>query len=193
MLGSITPLGERGRAQRWWATVTSFAVGAVAAGAAAGAALGAAGALLPGGRWQLATLAGLVAVGVAADLGLAGLRLPSWRRQVNEDWLRRYRGWVYGLGFGLQLGLGVATIVTVSATLAWMAAAFLAGGWEAGAAIGSVFGAARTAALGLARPVRTPAELGVLTARLERLDAPARRVAIAAEAATLVALVVLAG
>lgn len=56
---------------------------------------------------MLAALAGLA--GLALDLGLGALRLPGPARQVDEDWLARYRGWVYGAGFGTQLGLGVVT------------------------------------------------------------------------------------
>ena len=41
---------------------------------------------------------------------------PGPRRQVNERWLDEYRGWVYGLGFGAQLGLGVTTVITSAAT-----------------------------------------------------------------------------
>ncbi len=40
MLASITPLGERGRGQRWWLTVTAHVVGSVLGGAAIGAAMG---------------------------------------------------------------------------------------------------------------------------------------------------------
>ena len=43
-------------------------------------------------------------------------RMPGPRRQVNERWLDEYRGWVYGLGFGAQLGLGVSTVVSSAAT-----------------------------------------------------------------------------
>ena len=64
--------------------------------------------------WR-AVIGAVALIGVALDLGWAGLRLPTVRRQVNEDWLHRYRGGVYGFGFGFQLGLGVATIVTTAA------------------------------------------------------------------------------
>ena len=32
-----------------------------------------------------------------------------------NSWLGRYRSWVYGLGFGVQLGAGVTTVVVSSA------------------------------------------------------------------------------
>src|SRR6266851_4285374 len=129
MLGSITPLGERGRHSRWTVTVVFYLAGSAAAGLAMGGLLGAAGRIGLGtaGVQRLWALAGAAAVGLAVDGGLFGMRLPSPRRQVNEAWLRRYRGWVYGLGFGLQLGLGVVTIVTSSAVYLTLAAAFLSG------------------------------------------------------------------
>ena len=46
---------------------------------------------------------------VALVFDLGGRALPSVQRQVNEDWLVEFRGWVYGFGFGAQLGAGVAT------------------------------------------------------------------------------------
>src|SRR5437588_11810832 len=104
MLASITPLGERGRQSRWAVTVSAFALGATGAAAALGAVLGAAGSLAPGGEdWRLIAFAG--AALVALSLDLAPLRVPGPNRQVNERWLDEYRGWVYGLGFGGQLGL----------------------------------------------------------------------------------------
>ena len=36
MLGSITPLGERGRGSRWWVTVTAYVLGSTLAGVALG-------------------------------------------------------------------------------------------------------------------------------------------------------------
>src|ERR671934_1451200 len=114
MLTSITPLGERGRGNRWGITTFALIVGCVAAGAGAGALVGGLGALALGGVGLDARLvlvaAGLV-VGLALDLGGGGTRLPTVRRQVNEDWLHAYPGWGYGGGFGVQLGAGAGTIV----------------------------------------------------------------------------------
>jgi hypothetical protein len=105
MLGSITPLGERGRGQRWGVTVTAYVLGSAAAGAAFGAILGLLGGLvLPATvithpiRWLI--LAALLLAGALLDLGVMHLRLPTVRRQVDEQWLGRFRGWVYGLAFG---------------------------------------------------------------------------------------------
>lgn len=185
MLTSITPLGERGRGSRWGLTIFAFALGSTLAGAAGGLAAGAAGDLALGGLSapiRLAILGALLAAGLALDLEIGGRPLPGPRRQVNEQWLGAYRGWVYGVGFGLQLGLGVATIVSASAVYATVAAAALSAAPLAGAAIGAVFGLLRAATLSAARRVRSPAALHGLGRRLERWRGPARGVGLAAQA-----------
>ncbi len=123
MLGSISPLGERARGSRWAVTVTAYAIGSSLAGAALGGLLGGAGRMLLSlsgatGIARVVLLVAAIAVGVALDLHLLGWTLPTVRRQVDDQWLYRYRGWVYGLGFGFQLGLGVVTVVSVSAVYA---------------------------------------------------------------------------
>ena len=189
MLGSITPLGERSRGRRWGVTVTAFALAAVAAGAAAGALLGAAGGLAGiSAATRMVLLGAAVAVAVAVDLA-PGLRVPGPRRQVNEAWLHRYRGWVYGAGFGVQLGLGVTTIVSTAAVYATGAAAFLAGSAAAGALVGAVFGLARAATLLAAGGVDEPGALATLDRRLRTWERPARLAALVAEGA-LIALAV---
>jgi hypothetical protein len=192
MLGSITPLGERSRGRRWGITVTAFALAAVAAGAGLGAALGAAGGFVAVSATARTELLGLVVAGaVVADV-VPGMHTPGPRRQVNESWLHRYRGWVYGAGFGLQLGLGVATIVSTAAVYATGAAAFLAGSAAAGAAVGAAFGLARAATLLAAGGVDEPRALAVLDRRLETWERPARLAALAAEAALIALAVVVA-
>src|SRR5438270_9310626 len=119
MLASITPLGERGRGATWAITVTAFLAGATAAGAAAGALLGAVGGTAlagAGSHARLAAMAAALAMALALDLRPKGP--PGPHRQVNERWLDEFRGWLYGLGFGAQLGLGVTTVVSSAATYA---------------------------------------------------------------------------
>ena len=141
MLTSITPLGEQGRGNTYALTVTAYLLGSVLGGATTGAALGAVGALvaapLPGpARLLLAALVCAVAAAADAVVLRTGRRLPGGRRQVDEDWLTRYRGWVYGGAFGFQLGLGVVTIVTSAATFALLALVVLSGGPAPGLALG---------------------------------------------------------
>src|SRR3954453_20692927 len=116
MLSSIHPLGERVRGNKWIDTAGWYVAGSTAAGAMTGALLGAVGAPLASrlsATVELVVVAAICALVVAGDIAAArgpALHPPGGRRQVNEDWLGRYRGWLYGAGFGVQLGLGMVTI-----------------------------------------------------------------------------------
>jgi hypothetical protein len=160
--------------------------GSVAGGAALGLALGAVGGFaydrlgLSAGA-ALATLALVIAAGVALDLGVFGARLPTVRRQVNEEWLHRYRGWVYGVGFGVQLGVGFSTVVTLSAVYGAFAAALLSGSPRAGLFIGATFGLFRAGTILSVATVRSGSQLVAIDARLRRWDAPARGLSIGLE------------
>ena len=190
MLASITPLGERSRGFSWGLTASAFAVGAVAAGALGGAVGGALGALAPAGRWRDVAALVLLSAALGVDVSPLRRRLPTTRRQVNEDWMGRYRGWVYGAAFGAQLGSGVATIVTSAAVYAAVLGAVLCGTAAAGAAVGAAFGATRALSLLPARRAADPASLVRLHHRLGRAQAPAGRAALAAEAAAIALVVV---
>lgn len=167
MLTSITPLGERGRGHRYALTMTAYVLGCLLGGATIGTLLGAVGALLPSLPTLL--LGGLLCL-AAAVADLRGVRLG--RRQVDEDWLARYRGWVYGVGFGYQLGLGVVTVVTSAATLAVLGLALLSQSVLAGLALGLVFGGARALPALLLGRATSHDQLRTLAARIE-LHAPA--------------------
>ena len=190
MLASITPLGERSRGFSWGVTASAFAIGAVAVGALAGGAGGALGSLAPAGSWREAAGVAVLAVALAFDATSMGHRLPSTRRQVNEDWMGRYRGWVYGAAFGAQLGAGVMTVVTSAAVYAAALGAVLCGSVAAGAAVGVAFGATRALSLLPARTATDPDGLVRLHDRLDRAEAPARGAVVVAEA---IAIGLLAG
>jgi hypothetical protein len=191
MLASITPLGERSRRQRWPVTVTALAAGAATTGAAVGAGLAAVGSLLPlGGRARLEVL--LAAAAIAAALELLGLRPPTHRRQVDETWLHRYRGWVYGAGFGGQLGVGVWTIVTTFAVYVALLAELLAPRIGAGAAIGGVFGLVRGLTVISTARVDSPMRLAAFHRAFHRGEGVAAVVAVAAEAAVILVVAAVA-
>jgi hypothetical protein len=184
MLASITPLGERGRHNRWATTVTAYVGGSVVAAVGLGALLGLLGS---GVRFVAhpapAVIGGLVVAvcGAAAafDTHRFGLQIPTWHRQVNEDWLHRYRGWVYGVGFGAQLGVGVVTIVTTAAVYATLLLALLSGSVARGALIGGVFGAVRALPVVAIGRVKAPDELRHTHRTIMRLARPASQMTVA--------------
>ena len=193
MLASIHPLGERARGQRFGITVAAYTVGSVLGGATYGGVLSVLGRALLGGDSGAAALTVLaVAALAAAALDHAGIMVPSWHRQVNEDWLAEFRGWVYGLGFGYQLGLGVVTIVTTASVYLTGLAALLTADPPAGLGIGVAFGLARAVPLLAAARTRTPE---AVAARVRTLDAWAgtfRGVTVATELLMAAAVVVVA-
>jgi hypothetical protein len=175
--------------------MAAYLTGSTAAGASLGALLGWAGSVvLPAAAEapSLWILAGLLGAGLLLDLGAGGLRLPTVRRQVNEDWLRRYRGWVYGFGFGAQLGVGVATIVSVSAVYVTFSAALHASSPIAGAMVGGAFGLMRAGAQVAVVRVDRVARLASVASLLSRWDRPSRLVALCAETTVLAAILVAA-
>ncbi len=189
MLSTITPMGERGRDHRYHATAAWFVAGAVLGGAtlASGAALLAAGvaALDLSDTARVGTAAALAAVALASDLALGGFRLPSHTRQVNEGWLGQYRAWVYGGGFGWQIGVGLATYVTTAAVYLMLALAALTA--SPLAAFGAVtgFGLVRGVAVFLGRSLTTTERMLSLHRRLEELLPLAQRAIVGVQAAVL--------
>jgi hypothetical protein len=194
MLGSITPLGERARGRRWGVTVAAFVTGSAFGGVAIGSVLGALGSVFTSGlgvRARLLVIGAAAGVGVILEARSVGLRLPSVARQVNEDWMTRYREWVYGAGFGLQLGLGVVTVVSTSAVYAALLAALLTGSVAGGRIVGATFGLARGGTILFAARVRRSDQLARVHTLLRRWDRAARAGAFAAQGA--IAVVIAAG
>ncbi len=190
MLASIHPLGERARGNRWRLTAAAYVVGSLAGGAVLGAMLGYLGHLVATAAPAGPTVAGILvatvcAVGLLVDLGAMGARLPTLRRQVDENWLGRYRGWVYGIGFGLQLGMGVVTIVTTAAVYLTFALAALSQSTVVGLLVGAAFGLARAVPLGLVRHVDEVSSLQGFHKRFQGAAPVASRFLIAMEVAAI--------
>jgi hypothetical protein len=193
MLSSISPLGERARNSRWWLTTTAYLLGSLAGGLAMGGLAARLGSALPDSvrtsRWTLVVVAVLLLVGLAFDLR-GPQSLPSWRRQVDVDWLTRYRGWVYGGGFGVQLGFGLATIITSATTYAVVLLAALTGHLGAGLAVGATFGVVRALPSLLLARVDDRDSLHRVFIRVEQWTNPAAvlaKVALGGAAAILLA------
>ncbi len=195
MLASITPLGERGRHRRYAVTMAPFVLGAVVAGGALGAGLGAIGSVLLGGvatDARMAVLAIALMAAIAVDLRPGSA--PGPRRQVDERWLDEFRGWVYGLGYGAQLGLGVSTVVSSAATYVALLAALLSAGVGVGAVILGLYGAIRGLTPLLAAGVRSPDQLLRFHARFISVQRPVATAArLALGSATTVAVIAVLG
>jgi sulfite exporter TauE/SafE len=159
MLSSIHPLGERARHNRWVLTVAAFTVGAVVSGSLVGMALGALGSVAAPLQRSGLLLATATAALVAGALDITGVKTPGPPRQVNEIWIGAFRGWVYGAGFGLQLGLGFATYVVTWGVYATYLAALATVSPTQGAVVGAVFGIGRSLSLWLAGYVDRPSRL----------------------------------
>jgi hypothetical protein len=164
MLASINPLGERMRNRSWGASFAWYVAGNLLGGLTMGTLFGLLGAALFSVFDPSETVVGLLVlgfglVGVAFETHLFGLRLPTIIRQVDENWLGRYRAWVYAGGFGYQLGLGVVTVVTSAAVyLTWILCA-LAGTVWGGVVIGVVFGLVRALPMLVVARVDSPDDL----------------------------------
>ncbi len=185
MLASIHPLGERARGQRFSITVVALTIGSIGGAAIFGTLLGAIGSFIGGAGTEAARAAVLaVAATIGAIVDGRNRRVPSWHRQVNEDWLGRYRGWVYGLGFGAQLGVGVLTIVTTAAVyVTWIAAAMTASPGR-GLVVGAGFGLARSLPLFASATLVTPDAVVARVGRFEAWDSTFGSVTVWAEITT---------
>jgi hypothetical protein len=192
MLSTITPVAERGKGHRYGATASWFVLGAVAGGVTLGVVMALLAAAVRSGSIPPTTL-GLVAlaaalVAVASDAGIAGVRVPVHRRQVNERWLDRYRPWVYGAGFGWQIGVGVATYITTAAVYLMVVLAALTGRPVVAVALGAGFGLLRGLAVLLTRHLTTPSALRAFHRRFTDRGPALGRLVIAFEATGAVVL-----
>ncbi len=197
MLSTITPFGERGRGHRYAATATWFIVGAVIGGVTLGGlAAGLAAAANAGGisahpGWIALIVAFTAGVGAAIDAGVFGPVIPIWRRQVDDRWLVRYRSWVYGAGFGWQIGVGIATYIMTAAVFLVVVLAAMTADPFAAVAICALFGLARGLAVLSTARADSPAQLRALHRRFDRYGPAVRVSLIAVQVAVLLAVLTL--
>ncbi len=194
MLTSITPLGERGRGQRWATTSAWLMAGHLVGGLALGAVLGGVGAVgrrlaAPVDEPMSTSIIGVVVM-LAAGFDLAGRRLPG-RRQVDERWLTTYRGWVYGGGFGVQLGFGLVTVVNTALVIAVLVAGVLLPFGDA-VVLGVVYGGVRGLGATATGWVRSVADVRRLHRWLDHSERAARWIVAGLGAASAIVAVALA-
>jgi hypothetical protein len=191
MLSQLTPVAEASRGHRYRTTAAWFVLGAVVGGATLGGAMAALAVLVSATGASSTTLLGvaaaLAAAAAAVDAGVFGVAPPFFKRQVNEYWLTRYRAWVYGSGFGWQIGAGVTTYIMTAAVFLTVALGALTAGPGAAFAVGVAFGLARGLAVLLTARRRTTSELFALHRRFDALGEPVRRGVIALQLVVAVA------
>jgi hypothetical protein len=194
MLSTITPFGERARGHSYGGTSAWFVAGATVGGASLGL-LMAVSALAVGELHPTATVIGVVALAAAlvamvSDAGVGRLRLPFHRRQVNERWLDHFRPSVYGMGFGWQIGTGLATYITTAAVYLMIVLGALSGRPGLALTVGTCFGMLRGSAVLLTRHVSDPSGLRAFHRRFSAVRAVVDRVVLGVElgSAALVAL-----
>jgi hypothetical protein len=126
------------------------------------------------------------ALAAFSDIGRGGLRLPIHHRQVNERWLDQFRPWVYGAGFGWQIGTGLATyIVTAAVYLMILLSALIGNPWAA-IALGVLFGLVRGLSVCLGRRITNSETLRTFHLHFQQLGPTVRRATVALELAVVV-------
>ena len=176
MLSTVTPMAESGRGRRWSVTAAWFVAGAVLGGLTLGALMAGLAALV--GAFGLSSSAALTVAAVAAllcaasDLDPFGIHIPFHGRQVNERWLDQYRAWVYGGGFGWQIGVGLATYITTAGIYLTIVLAALTGNPVVAVALGTAFGLARGLAIFAGRNITSTDRLLAVHRRFDALRAP---------------------
>lgn len=187
MLSTITPIGEQARGARFATSATWFVVGGVAGGATLGGALAIVAVgigalhLSAGTIGVVAALAALVVA--ASDSRITGRQIPIHRRQVNEVWLDRFRPWVYGAGFGWQIGSGVVTYIMTSAVYLIAVLAVMTGNPWTALGVGVLFGTVRGLAVLLGRGITTPDRLAAFHRRFAELEPTSRQAIVVMEVA----------
>ena len=194
MLSTITPVSERAKGNSYRSTAAWFVLGSTLGGATLGTAMAAVAAathrigLPPTGIGVLAVGAALIAAG--SDAGVLGFRVPIHRRQVNERWLDRYRPWVYGAGFGWQIGAGLATYITTAAVYLMVGLGALTADPAVALGVGTGFGALRGLAVLLTRHLTTPTELRAFHRRFHQAGPRMGRLVVAVECGTAIVVAV---
>ena len=179
MLSSIHPFGERSRSNSFGHTATAHIIGSALGGAALGGLAGAIGAAITAvAAPSTAIRAAIVLAATIGALLIEATRrerlLPTRSRQVNENWIQSYRGWVYGGGWGAELGFGISTIITTALVHLLVVTMIFVGSFTTALLLGAVFGVVRGATILAAAGVDSPEKLRTLHQRLDSLRARSR-------------------
>jgi hypothetical protein len=196
MLSTITPMAEAGRGHQFRSTSVWFVAGSILGGATLGGLMAALAAgvtaidLTAATSLWIVTVAALIAA--ASDGRVGGFHLPGHDRQVNERWLDRYRPWVYGAGFGWQIGVGLATYIMTAGVYLLIVMGGLTSPLVA-LAIGGGFGLVRGLAVYLAAGLDSNEKLLAFHSKFEARREPIRQSMIVVEVVVGIVAAALAG
>ncbi len=136
----------------------------------------------------MAVVAGAASIlAAASDARLGGFRLPVHHRQVNERWLDQFRPWVYGAGFGWQIGTGLVTYIKTAALYLMIVLAVLTASPVTALAIGALFGLVRGLAVLLGRGITSAATLAAFHRRFTEFGPVMLGIVVATELISAVA------
>ncbi|MFT7473447.1 MAG: hypothetical protein ACI81L_000362 [Verrucomicrobiales bacterium] len=185
MLSSIHPFGERSRNNSFRRTASAHIAGGALGGLTLGAVVGSLGWLVttllsPSNQVRTIIVMGAALIALALEATNRERSLPTRTRQVNENWIQSYRGWVYGSGFGAELGFGISTIITTSLVHLLVIAMLLVGSLPESLLLGAAFGTARSATVLAARKIDSPERLRLFHQQLHSLRSRSRSAAVAA-------------
>jgi len=184
MVETISPVVHEGRRARYAFAVIIHVLAAGLSAAAVGFILGLIGRLLAAPWGEPGFFAvGLVALAYGGGaLGLS-VPIPDRHRQVPDWWRTFFSPWVAALLYGLGLGVGFLTFLSVGTYVAVAVGAVASGDPVLGAALCAPFGVARGLTVLLGRRSRGGEDAGQVVDRIE--DLGATRTPGAANAAVL--------
>ena len=174
MLSSIHPFGERSRNNRFINTAIAHVLGSTLGGLVLGVLSGFLGAaflaVVPlDSTARIALVALAAAVATVLEATHRERVLPTRTRQVNENWIQNYRGWVYGGGWGAELGFGISTIITTTLIHLLVVSMILIGDPVTAGVLGALFGAIRGATVLAAARVDSADRLRAFHRTLDQL------------------------
>jgi hypothetical protein len=188
MLATVTPLAERARGHRYRTTAAWFIAGGLSGGATLGLGMAGLAAAVRAAGPPVLTVAALAAavsiLAAASDSPRGAFHLPVHHRQVNERWLDQFRPWVYGAGFGWQIGTGLVTYIKTAALYLMIVLGALTGRPAVALAIGALFGLVRGLAVLLGSGITSAAALAAFHRRFTALAPVVLGIVLAAELAS---------
>ena len=102
---------------------------------------------------------------------------------MDEQWLDQYRSWVYGAGFGWQIGSGLSTYIMTAAVYLTVVLGALTGSPAIAFSICVLFGSVRGLAILTGFRLTDPDRVRAFHRRFEAAGPPVRVVVIALQAA----------